>query len=54
MLSDDSHGVAQVGLNYHRLWSYIRDLGITDIYTVEIVDGLIETKATPVTTGVLS
>lgn len=25
-LSDDSHGTAQVGLNYHKMWTYVKDV----------------------------
>jgi histidinol-phosphatase (PHP family) len=34
VLSDDSHGVAQVGLNYHRLFEYMRTLGITTYHYI--------------------
>ena len=47
-MSDDSHGVAQVGLNYHRLWDYIRESSIQEIYTVQRVEGRIQIKAAPV------
>jgi len=47
-MSDDSHGVAQVGLNYHRLWDYIRESKIQEIYTVQRVEGRIQIKAAPV------
>lgn len=30
-LSDDSHGLAQIGLNYHKVWQYVKDMGITHI-----------------------
>ena len=34
VLSDDSHGVAQVGLNYHRLFEYMRALGISTYHYI--------------------
>jgi histidinol-phosphatase (PHP family) len=36
VLSDDSHGVAQVGLNYHRLFEYMRSLGISHYHYVAV------------------
>ena len=44
MLSDDSHGVAQVGLNYHRLFDYIRTLGISKYYHLQVDDGTISVR----------
>jgi histidinol phosphatase-like PHP family hydrolase len=41
VLSDDSHGVAQVGLNYHLLFNYIRDLGISTYYHLQVDDGVV-------------
>ena len=41
MLSDDSHGVAQVGLNYHRMFEYMHDLGIKQYHHVEVNDGVV-------------
>jgi histidinol-phosphatase (PHP family) len=36
-LSDDSHGVAQVGLNYGRMKTYLEGMGIEEIwYLVEV------------------
>jgi len=32
VLSDDSHGPAAVGLNYHRLFQYLRDLGVHELW----------------------
>ena len=48
VLSDDSHGVAQVGLNYPLLLQYIRDLGISQIYSLESNEGVVRVKARPV------
>jgi histidinol-phosphatase (PHP family) len=48
VLSDDSHGVGQVGLNYHRLLRYIKDLGLSHYYHVEVDNGIISTKEHPV------
>ena len=31
-LSDDSHGVEQVGLNYHRTWETVVRAGLTELY----------------------
>jgi len=31
-LSDDSHGVAQVGLNYGRMKSYLEEMGVEEIW----------------------
>jgi hypothetical protein len=31
-LSDDSHGVAQVGLNFKRAVQYLRELGVEQVY----------------------
>jgi histidinol-phosphatase (PHP family) len=31
-LSDDSHGVAQVGLNYGRMKTYLEEMGIQEIW----------------------
>jgi len=36
VLSDDSHGVAQVGLNYHRLFQYMRTLGASHYYYLTV------------------
>jgi histidinol-phosphatase (PHP family) len=41
VLSDDSHGVYQVGLNYNRMFQYIRDLGISHYHHIEVNDGAI-------------
>ncbi|CAK7891415.1 hypothetical protein CAAN1_01S04984 [[Candida] anglica] len=36
-LSDDSHSIAQVGLNYHKVWEYIKFvLKLTSIYHLDI------------------
>ncbi|KAI5302547.1 histidinolphosphatase [Ascosphaera atra] len=34
-LSDDSHGVSQVGLNYHHVLPYLESTGIQEIYYLE-------------------
>jgi hypothetical protein len=34
-LSDDSHGVAQVGLNFERVLDYLKSLGVTELYYLE-------------------
>lgn len=31
-ISDDSHGIDQVGTNYHRLLEYMKEVGITEIW----------------------
>jgi len=48
VLSDDSHGIAQVGLNYHRLFNYIRALGLLQYYHVEVDEGVISIKGNTV------
>ncbi|ABN67582.2 histidinolphosphatase [Scheffersomyces stipitis CBS 6054] len=36
-LSDDSHGLKQVGLNYHKVWQYITDtLKLDTIYSLDL------------------
>jgi histidinol-phosphatase (PHP family) len=34
-LSDDSHGVAQVGLNFGRVSDYLKSLGVSELYYLE-------------------
>lgn len=34
-LSDDSHGIAQVGTNFVRAIEYLESLGIKEVYTFE-------------------
>jgi histidinol-phosphatase (PHP family) len=34
-LSDDSHGVAQVGLNFQLVTKYLEGLGVEDLYFLE-------------------
>ena len=34
-LSDDSHGVAQVGLNFERVKSYLEDVGVETLWYLE-------------------
>jgi histidinol-phosphatase (PHP family) len=31
-LSDDSHGIAQVGLNYGRMKAYLEEMGVREIW----------------------
>ncbi|KAK9455296.1 polymerase/histidinol phosphatase-like protein [Dipodascopsis uninucleata] len=37
-LSDDSHGIAQVGLNFHKVLAYIQALGIETMYYIDLDD----------------
>ena len=48
MLSDDSHGVGQVGLNYHRMFQYIQRLGISHYHHIEVDEGKLILKENPV------
>lgn len=48
VLSDDSHGVGQVGLNYHRMFQYIADLGLSRLHHLEVNEGTILIKEHPV------
>jgi len=34
-LSDDSHGVAQVGLNFQRVKAYLEDIGVETLWYLE-------------------
>ena len=34
-LSDDSHGIAQVGTNYARALEYLTSLGVSSVFTFE-------------------
>lgn len=43
-LSDDAHSVSQVGLNYHKVWDFVQDLGLEYIYNLDI-DGAKTTVA---------
>lgn len=38
-MSDDSHGVAQVGLNFSRVKKYLEDVGVETLWYLERVDG---------------
>ena len=38
-LSDDSHGVDQVGLNFHRIPAFLDAAGITTLHYLELSDG---------------
>ena len=31
-LSDDSHGIGQVALNYHKVLPFLKDVGVSDIH----------------------
>ncbi|PYH47202.1 histidinol-phosphatase [Aspergillus saccharolyticus JOP 1030-1] len=37
-LSDDSHGLAQVGLNYHRVLPWLEAVGITTVHYLAVAD----------------
>ncbi|OLL21949.1 putative histidinol-phosphatase [Neolecta irregularis DAH-3] len=44
-LSDDSHSIAQVGLNYHKVRDYVQSLGISELYCLNTdADGELEKK----------
>ncbi|EPE28277.1 PHP [Glarea lozoyensis ATCC 20868] len=47
-LSDDSHGIAQVGTNYVRMLDYLDGLGVEEVWTLEKLEGkeLVEKKVT--------
>jgi len=34
-LSDDSHGMAQVGLNFGRVSDYLKSMGVRELYYLE-------------------
>lgn len=38
-LSDDSHGLKQLGLNYHKAWDYVKSLGVDSVYHLDLKDG---------------
>lgn len=38
-LSDDSHGLNQVGLNYHKVWQYVKELGLDKVYYLALKNG---------------
>jgi histidinol-phosphatase (PHP family) len=38
-LSDDSHGLDQVGLNYHRVLAFIDKVGILTLHYLSLADG---------------
>ncbi|CCG81845.1 Histidinol-phosphatase [Taphrina deformans PYCC 5710] len=52
-ISDDSHGPHQVGLNFHRLQEYIKDMGISDLGHLE-ADGKDTADGVPVNVKVCS
>lgn len=37
-LSDDSHGIAQVGLNYGRMMDYLVEMGVEEIWYLVSVE----------------
>ena len=43
-ISDDSHGVAQVGTNYARVIEYLRVLGVEVVWTFERIEGKLEVR----------
>ncbi|KAF4631181.1 hypothetical protein G7Y89_g6955 [Cudoniella acicularis] len=43
-LSDDSHGIEQVGTNYTRVLEFLDGLGVEDVWTLESVDGKVKEK----------
>ncbi len=46
-MSDDSHGIAQVGTNYVKGFEYLDSLGVTELWTLAPrVDGTEEKKIT--------
>lgn len=49
-LSDDSHGVGQVGLNFHKCIKYLDDLGVKDLSHLDIENGRSVIKSTPLET----
>ena len=38
-LSDDSHGVDQVGLNFHRVLAFVEKVGISTLHYLQLSDG---------------
>lgn len=47
-LSDDSHGLNQIGLNYHKVWKYVNQMSISSIYCLSR-NGIIEEKVSNLT-----
>lgn len=47
-LSDDSHGIEQVGTNYGRTVKYLEDLDVKEVWTFEKRDGELVLKSVPV------
>jgi histidinol-phosphatase (PHP family) len=43
-LSDDSHGIAQVGTNYSRMLGYLEGLGVEEVWTLERHGGELREK----------
>ncbi|KAA8650100.1 hypothetical protein EYZ11_001288 [Aspergillus tanneri] len=48
-LSDDSHGLDQVGLNFHRVLAFAEEVGISTIHYLDLTDGPIVDKRFPQT-----
>ncbi|TVY32869.1 putative histidinol-phosphatase, partial [Lachnellula subtilissima] len=44
-LSDDSHGIEQVGTNYGRTFEYLEGLGVEDLWTFERIGEKLELKS---------
>jgi len=44
-LSDDSHGITQVGTNYGRTIGYLEGLGVEEVWTFERTKGNLEVKS---------
>jgi histidinol-phosphatase (PHP family) len=48
-LSDDSHGIAQVGTNYERAIGYLESLGVKELYALngkgESVDSQVSVRS---------
>ncbi|CEL02362.1 Putative Histidinol-phosphatase [Aspergillus calidoustus] len=46
-LSDDSHGLDQVGLNYHRVLEFVDKVGISTLHYLDLADGETSTPVDP-------
>ncbi|KAL2796455.1 polymerase/histidinol phosphatase-like protein [Aspergillus keveii] len=46
-LSDDSHGLDQVGLNYHRVLEFVDKVGISTLHYLDLADGEADTPVDP-------
>lgn len=49
-LSDDSHGIDQIGLNYHKCLKYLEQLGADTLYHLDLENGKTVVRATPLET----